>query len=291
MYSFKEAFDIMGWLPDLKPDDRIACCETDGPLTFHTNLLDGALAVFSYTIVLSGWLKIQYNSRDILLVQDDIYIYTAGFSVRVVDASPDYRGICLIADEGLTLENPNLRQSIRVAFFPVIQLQEPSFHLQPEDSLHLQELMHLAIRYYQSSDPLRQESLQMLYGLFLLSLSSAQQKTSLPQRIPHKMEDTFLKFMSLLSSNYLEHRDLAFYAAQLNITTIYLSRIVKEITGRTVVDYINQMLVNESAWLLKSTNLSVAAIADRLHFAETASFARFFYRLKGVTPTQYRKSS
>lgn len=290
MYSFKEGFDIMGTLPDMKPGDRIACRETDAEVTFHTNLLDGALAAFSYTIVLCGWLKIQYNGREIMLVKDDIYIYTAGFSVRVLDASEDYKGICLIADEGLTLENQNLRLSIRVAFFPVIQLQEPRLHLQEENSRHLTELMYLAIRYYQSDDPLRQESLQMLYGLFLLNLSTAQQKSSVPHRIPQKMEDTFLKFMSLLSSHYMAHRDLAFYADQLNITTIYLSRIVKEVTGRTVGDYINQMLVNEAAWLLKSTNLPVGVIADRLHFSETASFARFFFRLKGVTPMQYRKS-
>ena len=291
MYTLKEGFDIMGTLPDMKPGDRIACLETDAEITFHTNLLDGALAAFSYTIVLFGWLKIQYNGRDILLVKNDLYIYTAGFSVRIVDASEDYRGICLIADEDLTLENQSLRQSIRVAFFPVIQLQEPRLHLQEEDSLNLQELMHLAIRYYQSDDPLRQESLQLLYGLFLLSLSTAQKKSTVLYRIPHKLEDTFLKFMSLLSSNYLEHRDLAFYAGELNITTIYLSRIVKEVTGRTAGDYINQMLVNEAAWLLKSTNISVGAIADRLHFSETASFARFFSRIKGVTPMQYRKNN
>ena len=291
MYSIKEGFDIMGTLPDLKPGDRIACRETEAEVTFQTNLLDGALAAFSYTIVLRGWLKIQYNGRDILLIKDDIYVYTAGFSVRVVDASDDYKGICLIADENLTLESQYLRQSIRVAFFPVIQLQEPRFHLQEEDSLHLQELMHLAIRYYQSDDPLRHESLQLLYGLFLLGLSTAQKKSTVMHRIPQKMEDTFLKFMSLLSDNYLEHRDLAFYAGELSITTIYLSRIVKEVTGRTAGDYINHMLVNEAAWLLKSTNLSVGAIADRLHFAETASFARFFYRLKGLTPMQYRKNN
>ena len=59
-------------------------------------------------------------------------------------------------------------------------------------------------------------------------------------------------------------------------------------TGRTVVDYINQMLLMEASWLLQSSDLSIAAIAERLHFADQSSFGRFFTRMKGLTPKQYR---
>ena len=43
-----------------------------------------------------------------------------------------------------------------------------------------------------------------------------------------------------------------------------------------------------AAWLLQTTSLTVAQIADRLHFADTTTFARFFKRLKGCTPKEYR---
>ena len=48
------------------------------------------------------------------------------------------------------------------------------------------------------------------------------------------------------------------------------------------------MLLNESMWLLNTTTLSVAQIAERLHFADSTTFARFFRRMKGVTPSDYR---
>lgn len=35
--------------------------------------------------------------------------------------------------------------------------------------------------------------------------------------------------------------------------------------------------------------LSVAQIADRLHFADSASFCKFFSRTKGLTPKEFRK--
>ena len=44
----------------------------------------------------------------------------------------------------------------------------------------------------------------------------------------------------------------------------------------------------EAAWLLRTTNLSIAQIADRLHFADAASFSKFFTRLKGQSPRDFR---
>jgi AraC-like DNA-binding protein len=40
--------------------------------------------------------------------------------------------------------------------------------------------------------------------------------------------------------------------------------------------------------LLKNSRLSVQQIADELHFSTPSSFIRFFHRLTGLTPRQYR---
>ena len=89
--------------------------------------------------------------------------------------------------------------------------------------------------------------------------------------------------------HFAEHHDVAFYASGLCITPRYLSQIVRDISGRTVVDHINQMLLMESSYLLQQTSLPIADIAVRLHFSETASFTRFFTRMKGINPSEYRK--
>lgn len=79
-------------------------------------------------------------------------------------------------------------------------------------------------------------------------------------------------------------------ASELCISTTYLSRIVRQVSGgRTVMDYINQLLLMEATFLLRQTSLSIAQIADRLHFAETTTFARFFQRMKGMNPREFRK--
>jgi len=64
--------------------------------------------------------------------------------------------------------------------------------------------------------------------------------------------------------------------------------VVKQLTRRTVVDYINQLLAMEAAFLLATTSFTVSEIADRLHFADTASFSKFFLRMKGMSPRDFR---
>ena len=79
-------------------------------------------------------------------------------------------------------------------------------------------------------------------------------------------------------------------ADKLCITTTYLSRVVRQVSGgRTVVDYINQMLLMEATFLLRQTSLSITQISDQLHFAEVTTFARFFNRMKGMAPREFRK--
>ena len=43
-----------------------------------------------------------------------------------------------------------------------------------------------------------------------------------------------------------------------------------------------------ASYMLQQTSLPIADIAVRLHFSETASFTRFFTRMKGMNPRAYR---
>ena len=290
MYTLKDYLRItsMMHVPD-DWDDNIVCEDTDGELTLRTNITQGFLLAYSFTIVLKGCLRLQYNGQELTLRKDNMFIDLPGLSVTIIEASDDYHGICLIADEGYTLELPVVRNAIRTAYFPLMEFGNPRLALQPDDSRHLEQLMRLAIHYQHSQHPLHTESLRLLYSLFLSDLSAIEDRSVSNRRFSPHIEELFIRFIQLLPQHYVEHRDIAFYADQLCITTTYLSRIVRQVSGRTVGQYIDQMLLMEAAWLLQTTSLTVAQIADRLHFADTTTFARFFKRLKGCTPKEYRQ--
>lgn len=278
-----------GTEPVARWDGKIYCNETDAAITFRTNETHGYMAAYTFTIVLEGWLKIVYNGQNITLHPDDIYMYSPGLPITIVEASDDYHGICLLADEHVTIDSPTVHDLVHIAYAPVVQLHQPKQTLRHDDAVKLTEKM-LEIRNYLNSDHIyKSKILEMLYAVFLLDLQNAQDN-AMPQRsVPHRVEEIFIGFQRLLPLHFAEHHDIGFYASQLNISPVYLSRVVRQVTGRTVVDYVNQFLVMEASFLLRTTTLSITQIADRLHFADAASFSKFFLRNNGVRPKDYRK--
>ena len=291
MYSLKEFWQLRNLpVPEGEWDGNVVCLETNAEWTFGTNETHGFLSCYTFTIVTRGWLTILYNNRELTLHEGDLYTYSPSFEITILSSSSDYSGICLLGDEHFTLSLPMVRDAIRTAYFMVVELTSPVFPLKVDDFHRLQELMQMMIHYQQTGLPHANESLRMLYTLFLTDLSAIQQHSIREHRFPKRVEEIFLGFLGLLPQHFEEHHDIGFYASELCITTTYLSRVVRQVSGgRTVVDYINQMLLMEAVFLLRQTSLSITQISDQLHFAEVTSFTRFFNRMKGINPREFRK--
>ena len=272
-------------------DGKLLIVDTDAHNSLvETNALPGTVAAYGYTIVLQGWITMLYNNHEVYYTKDDLIIYTPGMVVSVINISDDYRGICLVADKDFAFESPTMRDAIRAAYLPAVELREPRLTLAEGDNLHLMELMGIIRRYLLSAGhPFRSECLRTTYGLFLLELNAIQERTIRDRRFPKRIEELFFDFLRLVPIHFADRHDVAFYASQLCITPRYLSQIVREVSGRTVIDYINQMLLMEASYLLQQTSLPIVDIADRLHFSEAASFTRFFTRNKGMTPREFRR--
>ena len=290
MYSLSEALvKMLGRQPYEQWDGRMHCMETDAAVTFLTNKTQGFMAAYTFTLVIEGWLTIVYNGRELTLLPDDLYIYSPGLEVTVLAASEDYRAICLLADEHLTIESPTVHDLVNIAYAPIVQLHEPKIALSRMDAQRLEEKMREIVGYLHSDHIYKTKILQMLYAVFLLDVQSAQTKAISRRQVPPRVEEVFIGFIRLLPQHYAAHHDIAFYASALHISPVYLSRVVRQVTGRTVVDYINQHLLMEASYLLRTTSLSISQIAERLHFADASSFGKFFSRKKGVTPKDYRR--
>lgn len=269
-------------------DGRIYCNETDAAITYRANEIHGYMAAYTFTLVLEGWLVIIYNGQELTLRPDDIYMYSPGQPVTIVSASDNYHGICLLADEHVTIESPTVHDLVHIAYAPLVQLHEPKLMLQHGDAVRIGEKMREIHDYLHSDHIYKSKILEMLYAVFLLDLQDAQEKAIPKRSVPQRVEEIFIGFLRLLPQHFAQHHDIAFYASALNISSVYLSRVVRQVAGRTVIDYVNQFLVMEAAFLLRTSRLSITQIADRLHFADPASFSKFFTRLKGVSPKTYR---
>lgn len=103
-----------------------------------------------------------------------------------------------------------------------------------------------------------------------------------------RSSEIFRNFKRLLVHHYREQHNIRFYADRLNISTTYLSRIVKEITGHTVCFHVSELLCADARKLLECTDRDVKEIADELGFSDQSVFGKFFVRKTGLSPMKFR---
>ena len=77
-------------------------------------------------------------------------------------------------------------------------------------------------------------------------------------------------------------------AARLAMSPRHLSRLSLLETGRPVQGLIHEAVTREACRNLAYTRLQIATIAHRLGFDEPSYFSRFFTRMTGSSPSQYR---
>lgn len=90
-----------------------------------------------------------------------------------------------------------------------------------------------------------------------------------------------LKTDGLPTVNYMSSR--------LNISSRYLSDLLKQETGKTALEHIHIALILEAKNLLMSTDNTIAQTALQLGFDNTSYFSRLFKKEIGKTPTEYRE--
>ena len=135
-------------------------------------------------------------------------------------------------------------------------------------------------------NPFRQQIIENLISVFYyggVSSLDSQVEANLKSK-----NHIVANFLELVQQYYRQERLIQFYAAKLCITPKYLSKLVKEHTGRAATDWIEQHVVLEARAMLQSSDMSIQQIATSLNFPNQSFFGKYFKRATGVSPKQYR---
>ena len=93
-----------------------------------------------------------------------------------------------------------------------------------------------------------------------------------------------------LSNQVIVLNSASAFADQLNVHVNHLNKALKEVTGKTTTNLINERLLQEAKILLKSTNWTITAIAWSLGFQESNHFSSFFKSRTQITPNKFRQA-
>lgn len=97
-------------------------------------------------------------------------------------------------------------------------------------------------------------------------------------------------FMHLVHSDYMKHREVSYYATKMYISPKYLSLIIKDATGRSAADWINEFVILEAKNLLKFSGKNIQQVAYSLNFPNQSAFGKYFKHITGMSPSEYQKS-
>ena len=110
-----------------------------------------------------------------------------------------------------------------------------------------------------------------------LSLSAYSQRTVALNETIKYIHDNFMNELTLDS-----------LAKRMFVTSEHLCRSFKEGTGKTVIEYINDLRIKKAKELLSSTDTTITEIAYMCGFNDSNYFSRKFKEITGLTPRRFR---
>ena len=235
---------------------------TQGSLSGRVNMVDFEMKAPAAVYIFNDHV-LHYNSS------------SPDLKVRLLSFSP------MIAEElSLSLPYDNLQYAYAR---PAAQLDETSM----QAIMHYLDLMEILM---QKESPERRttiikliQSLSSFFYEFHANSLSSQKPLS-------RTEELAGQFLSLVDMHYHEHHNIKWYADALHLTPVYVSNVVKQVTGRTAGDNITDCLVRKAKSLLLTSTLSIQQISDRLGFQNQSHFGTFFRRAVGTSPQKFRRN-
>lgn len=98
------------------------------------------------------------------------------------------------------------------------------------------------------------------------------------------------KAIRYLEAHYTESLSIPLIASHTGVSAIYLNRIFKLSTGKTVSEYLNDYRIAQSLPMLADSSRTIVHISEAVGYGDVRSYIRFFKKFYGMTPSEYRKS-
>ncbi len=173
-------------------------------------------------------------------------------------------------------------------------LRDPCIHLSDDETGLLHKYVNLALDITKADSQFIKESIGgLISSVFyqfagFLANSKRRQDMETPVRTTRQRQ-MLEQFIKLAINDHAQEHMVAYYADKMCVTPKYLSRIVKETSGRSVPEWLSELLILDAKNMLRHTNMTIKEVSASLNFPSQSFFFRFFKNHTGQTPTQYRE--
>ena len=236
-------------------------------------------------IIKQGQVDAMVNMIDQHIEAGDLIYLGHGSIIQYHYASDDVSGC------GLSLSDELLRLAIGNCHAKAFDGHQSSFvlRLKADDMDFLDQLHQLLHKQVQQAAESGQVALHIA-GAFLCHVDYLWNRQEQTTRESLSREQRFFAdFIQLVSQHAPSQHTIDFYASQLSITPRYLSTIIKQVSGKSAKQWIDEALATRIKIELKHSRKPIALICEELNFPNPSFFAKFFKRMTGITPLDYRR--
>ncbi|MBQ7041959.1 MAG: AraC family transcriptional regulator [Muribaculaceae bacterium] len=240
-------------------------------------------------VCVEGQLKISVDVTEQILPKQSLMVLRPGHIINSYDASADFKGIFIV----VTLNALNGALPSMSKFYPCVlhflnKSIIPLSRRELNNQLNLYRLLQDKIN--GGEYPYKENVIQSLCeAVFYETLGLYSSHMEMESNNSIKRKDELLyQFLSLVENNFRKHRDVNYYAEKMRVSSKHLSSIVKIVSGRTAGEWIDSYVILEAKMLLRNTAMSIQEIGAALSFSDQSFFGKYFKRLTGNSPREYR---
>lgn len=236
-------------------------------------------------IVKKGWATPTVNLMKRRFEEGDLIFLGNNGILQYMEASDDLMGI------GLSMSNDlfNLAIGNRIPKAFDGHLRDFQLHLQPHELDFLDHLHHLIYLHTREDGHGSQTTLHLLSAYLWYIDNLWNHREQAVNQTQSREQRLFSKFIQLVNEHGHKHRHVDFYASQLFISPRYMSTLVKKVSGKAAKEWIDDATITRIKIELKHTDKQVRQISDEMEFPNTSFFCKYFKRMTGITPQDYRR--
>ncbi len=222
-------------------------------------------------LIRKGTATVVINEQDErkTLNADSLLVMTSRHVINEIELTPDFEAECVLVDTDMVDENT-------------------IYHLTEEKHKSVSDVFNIIHNIVRHQHINKVEMIQSMFNVLRLILEELPyEERSISHDFKHKKE-VYEIFLHHLYRNFRKERQIRFYASNMNVSTAYLSRLVKEISGSTINEHVTSLIYKEACNLLSHSDMSIGEIADALSFSDQSALTNFFKMRAGMTPLAYR---
>ena len=254
---------------------------------------NGFLAFFC----IEGRFSLDINLKSYEVSEGSLIIYTPGNIARV--AAMDQSELSKLQFV-LVASTEAFITGVRMDFSKLYEdslltLENPCIRLDDAERGLLKKYLDLAETLLSLDIPNKAEAVKFL-GTSIFYLLGTMWRNRLDvahQNLPARTKRsnaTFENFLKLVADHHRQEHRIEFYADRLLLTPKYLSKFIKEVSGRTAPEWIDSFIILDAKNLLKYSDMSIKEIAYDMHFSSVPAFYKFFQKKTGMTSATYRSA-